>query len=108
MRVLMTADTVGGGRPDACGLVRALGLHGVDVTLATMGAPPTAVQRKQVAAYAALESSTFALEWMPEPWRDVDAAAPVWTALTKNMQGVLLGQVKPAELGRQAQAALGA
>jgi hypothetical protein len=39
-------------------------------------------------------------------WRDVDASAPVWTALTKNMQGVLLGQVKPAELGRQAQAAL--
>ncbi|HEY7138558.1 MAG TPA: extracellular solute-binding protein [Methylomirabilota bacterium] len=39
-------------------------------------------------------------------WRDVDAAAPVWTALTKSMQGVLLGQVKPAELGRQAQAAL--
>lgn len=39
-------------------------------------------------------------------WRDVDASAPVWTALTKHMQGVLLGQVKPAELGRQAQAAL--
>jgi raffinose/stachyose/melibiose transport system substrate-binding protein len=39
-------------------------------------------------------------------WRDVDAAAPVWTALTKSMQGVLLGQVKPAELARQAQAAL--
>jgi raffinose/stachyose/melibiose transport system substrate-binding protein len=39
-------------------------------------------------------------------WRDVDAAAPVWTALTKNMQAVLLGQMKPVELGRQAQAAL--
>lgn len=39
-------------------------------------------------------------------WRDVDASAPVWTALTKNMQAVLLGQMKPAELARQAQAAL--
>jgi raffinose/stachyose/melibiose transport system substrate-binding protein len=39
-------------------------------------------------------------------WRDVDATAPVWTALTRNMQAVLLGQLKPAELGQRAQAAL--
>jgi raffinose/stachyose/melibiose transport system substrate-binding protein len=40
-------------------------------------------------------------------WRDVDATAPVWTALTRNMQAVLLGQLKPAELAQRAQAALG-
>ncbi len=39
-------------------------------------------------------------------WRDVDATAPVWTALTRNMQAVLLGQLKPAELAQRAQAAL--
>ncbi len=39
-------------------------------------------------------------------WRDVDATAPVWTALTRNMQAVLLNQLKPAELGQRAQAAL--
>jgi ABC-type glycerol-3-phosphate transport system substrate-binding protein len=39
-------------------------------------------------------------------WRDVDATAPVWTALTRNMQAVLLRQLEPAELGRRAQAAL--
>ena len=40
-------------------------------------------------------------------WRDVDATAPVWTALTRNMQAVLLGQLKAAELAQRAQAALG-
>ena len=40
-------------------------------------------------------------------WRDLDATAPVWTALTRNMQAVLLGQLKPAELAQRAQAALG-
>jgi raffinose/stachyose/melibiose transport system substrate-binding protein len=39
-------------------------------------------------------------------WRDVDATAPVWGALTKNMQAVLLNQLKPAELAQRAQAAL--
>ncbi len=39
-------------------------------------------------------------------WRDVDATAPVWTALTRNMQAVLLNQLKPAELAQRAQAAL--
>ena len=39
-------------------------------------------------------------------WRDVDATAPVWTALTRNMQAVLLGQLKPTELAQRAQAAL--
>jgi raffinose/stachyose/melibiose transport system substrate-binding protein len=41
-------------------------------------------------------------------WRDVDATAPVWTALTRNMQAVLLNQLKPAELAQRAQAALAA
>jgi raffinose/stachyose/melibiose transport system substrate-binding protein len=40
-------------------------------------------------------------------WRDVDATAPVWTALTRNMQAVLLGQLKATELAQRAQAALG-
>jgi raffinose/stachyose/melibiose transport system substrate-binding protein len=40
-------------------------------------------------------------------WRDVDATAPVWTALTRHMQAVLLKQLGPAELAQRAQAALG-
>ncbi|MGE0870183.1 MAG: glycosyltransferase family 4 protein [Kofleriaceae bacterium] len=76
LRVLMTADTIGGVWTYACELARALGPLGVDVTLATMGAPPNPAQAATVAAIRNVElvASTFALEWMPDPWHDVDAA----------------------------------
>jgi glycogen synthase len=72
MRILMTADTVGGVWRYAVELVRALD---ADVTLATMGAPPTEEQRAE--APCRLEESSFALEWMPDPWDDV-ARAGEW------------------------------
>jgi glycogen(starch) synthase len=76
MRVLMTADTVGGVWTYTCELARALGVHDVDVTIATMGAPPSAAQMRTVAALsnAELVTSSFALEWMPNAWADVNAA----------------------------------
>lgn len=76
MRVLMTADTVGGVWTYACELIRGLAAHDVQVTLATMGAPPSRAQQAAIAALpnAELVSSTYALEWQNEPWRDVDAA----------------------------------
>src|SRR5690349_6682308 len=76
LRVLMTADTVGGVWTYTCELVRALAAFGVDVTIATMGREPTAAQRREADALpnARLISSEFALEWMPNPWRDVDNA----------------------------------
>jgi glycosyltransferase involved in cell wall biosynthesis len=77
LRLLMTADTVGGVWTYACELISALRVHDVEVTLATMGAPPSPGQVRAIAALpnAELESSSYALEWMPEPWRDVDAAS---------------------------------
>lgn len=77
MRVLMTADTVGGVWTYACELISALRAHDVEVTLATMGAPPSPGQTRAIAALpnAELLPSSYALEWMPEPWRDVDAAS---------------------------------
>lgn len=76
LRVLMTADTVGGVWTYCCELVRALAAHDVHVTLATMGVPPSRAQTEAIAALpnVELESSSYALEWMREPWRDVDAA----------------------------------
>jgi glycosyltransferase involved in cell wall biosynthesis len=75
-RILMTADTVGGVWTYACGLVEALAAHGVDVTLAAMGGALSPAQAHRAASLANLEvlESRFALEWMPEPWHDVDAA----------------------------------
>jgi glycogen synthase len=69
----MTADTVGGVWTYALELTRALAPHGVEVLLATMGAPISAAQRKELCAVANLSAreSSFKLEWMEEPWRDV-------------------------------------
>src|SRR5262249_20359219 len=62
-----------------CELARALGAHDVDVTIATMGAPPSSSQARTVGLISNVElvTSSFALEWMPSPWADV-AAAGSW------------------------------
>jgi glycosyltransferase involved in cell wall biosynthesis len=72
----MTADTVGGVWTYACELIAALAPHGVEVTLAAMGGALSPGQARRVARLPNLEvvERPFALEWMPEPWRDVDAA----------------------------------
>ncbi|MBZ4419424.1 glycosyltransferase family 4 protein [Myxococcus sp. RHSTA-1-4] len=72
----MTADTVGGVWTYALELARALAPHGVEVTLATMGAPLSEAQWAQARALPnlAVEESRFALEWMDDPWDDVRAA----------------------------------
>ncbi|MDB4963848.1 MAG: glycosyl transferase family 1 [Myxococcales bacterium] len=85
LRVLMTADTVGGVWTYACELVAALRPLGVEVTLATMGAPLSPAQARTAAAAPHTEvfESSFALEWMPDPWRDVDAAGDWLLALAQ-------------------------
>ncbi len=75
-RVMMTADAVGGVWAYALELARGLVAGGAEVLLATMGAPPSAAQRRAVARLrgVTLAVSDYALEWMPDPWRDVDRA----------------------------------
>jgi glycosyltransferase involved in cell wall biosynthesis len=74
--VLMTADTVGGVWTYAVELCRALALHGVEVALATMGAPLTDDQRRQADALpnVRVHESGYKLEWMADPWDDVARA----------------------------------
>lgn len=76
MKILMTADTIGGVWTYSLELVRALRDYGVDVALATMGAPLRPAQREQVADLqnVTLYESTLRLEWMPQPWDDVERA----------------------------------
>ncbi|MDB5828071.1 MAG: a-glycosyltransferase, Glycosyltransferase Family 4-like protein [Variovorax sp.] len=76
-RVLMTADTVGGVWNHAVELAALLAAAGTQVALATMGAPPSAAQRAQVAALPSvtLHESAWRLEWMPAPWADLDEAS---------------------------------
>lgn len=70
MRILLTTDTIGGVWTFALDLARSLD-HQVHV--ATMGRELTAAQREQARGLT-LHESAFKLEWMPEPWADVDAA----------------------------------
>lgn len=77
MTILITADTVGGVWTYALDLMRSL--PRVRWILATMGEALRADQRHELRqvqelAYVTLCESGFALEWMPEPWREVDEA----------------------------------
>ena len=72
----MTADTVGGVWTYAMELAHAFAPHGVEVSLATMGPRLSPAQRQEVGSspVVAVYESEFALEWMDEPWEEVDRA----------------------------------
>jgi glycosyltransferase involved in cell wall biosynthesis len=75
-RILMTTDTVGGVFDYAVELSTVLGRRGIEVLLATMGAPLSNAQKQTLATIESLKifESRFKLEWMDDPWRDVDQA----------------------------------
>lgn len=72
----MTTDTVGGVWNYALELAASLQPHGVQIGLATMGQPLNAAQREAVSALRHVEvfESRYKLEWMDDPWDDVDRA----------------------------------
>jgi glycosyltransferase involved in cell wall biosynthesis len=72
----MTTDPVGGVWTFALELCTRLAGHGVDITLATLGASLTPTQRSAVAELSSveLEESELRLEWMTEPWADLGRA----------------------------------
>lgn len=84
----MTADTVGGVFVYSVELCRGLARHGVEVALATMGADLTRAQRAELAALPNVEvfESRYRLEWMQEPWHDVDRAGEWLLALESRMR----------------------
>ncbi len=83
MRILMTTDTVGGVWTYALELAAGLAGQGVEVDLATMGPAPSEAQRVAAGKLSnlRLHVSTFALEWMENPWGDVDRAGEWLLAL---------------------------
>lgn len=76
LRILMTADAVGGVWQYCVDLVTSVAERGAEVMLVTMGPRPRPEQTAQLLAIprVSLQQSDFALEWMPNPWSDVDAA----------------------------------
>ncbi len=84
--VLMTADTVGGVWTYALELADALAPMGVSVSLATMGRPMDRDQHLAAATSAVVDvhESSYRLEWMQEPWGEVDQAADWLLQLERN------------------------
>jgi glycosyltransferase involved in cell wall biosynthesis len=87
-RILMTADTVGGVWTYAIDLARGLGEHGVDVALATMGQSLSQQQAQKAAELSNLKvfESNYKLEWMDDPWMDVQRAGD-WLLTLENELG---------------------
>lgn len=76
IRILMTADTLGGVWNYSIDLCRSLQNYPVEFHLATMGAPLNESQRRQLddIPEVNLYESNFKLEWMHDPWEDTEKA----------------------------------
>lgn len=84
----MTADTVGGVWTYALELAEALKPYGIEISLAAMGAPFSAGQREALdeAGNIKLFESSYKLEWMEDPWQDVDDAGRWLLKLEEKVQ----------------------
>lgn len=87
-RVLMTADAIGGVWTYVLELSDALKPYGIEVYLATMGAPLSAQQKETINKRdnVKLFESSYKLEWMEDPWSDVDEAGKWLLDLEKALQ----------------------
>ncbi|MGE5350475.1 MAG: glycosyltransferase family 4 protein [Acidobacteriota bacterium] len=86
--VLMTADTIGGVWTYALELSEALKDYGIKVYLATMGSPLTPEQKEALsqADNVKLFESPYKLEWMEDPWQDVEESGKWLLDLERALQ----------------------
>lgn len=91
-KLLMTADTVGGVWTYALELAQGLQPYGIQVHLATMGRLPSASQQEQAAKIPNLQlhQSSYQLEWMDNPWEEVDAAGEWLQRLEEQLAPALI------------------
>lgn len=87
-RVLMTTDAVGGVWNVSLDLAAGLRTHGIEVTLAVIGPAPSQAQR-QAADDSGVSIVTspepYRLEWMPDPWDDVQRSGEWLCALERQL-----------------------
>ena len=87
----MTADAIGGVWPYTLDLGRGLRRHGVDVHVAVMGPSPSDRQRRDAAAAGlVLHDVPARLEWMDDPWAEVDQAGDTLLALEREIDPALV------------------
>ncbi|ALI98292.1 glycosyltransferase [Rufibacter tibetensis] len=91
-RVLMTTDSVGGVWTYSLELIRALAPHNVHFYLATMGAAITLQQRQELVALTnvTVYESEYQLEWMDNPWAEVDQAGEWLLELSEQLNPDLI------------------
>ena len=86
-KVLMTADTVGGVWTYTRVLVEQLAEVGIEVTVAAMGGSPPEADAAWFEETDGLQlyASHYDLEWMPDPWDDVEAATDWLVAIGEHV-----------------------
>jgi glycosyltransferase involved in cell wall biosynthesis len=92
MKVLMTADTVGGVWTYCMDLCKALQRSSVEIHLVTMGEKMKGWQKDEVAALenVAVYETAFRLEWMQDPWNDIAACGQWLLQLERKLQPDLI------------------
>lgn len=92
MKILMTTDTVGGVWTYSLELINGLAHYDVEVALATLGRRLSADQRGAVEQLANVEvfESNYRLEWMEDPWDDVQEAGRWLLRLRDHIQPDLI------------------
>ncbi len=92
MRVLVTADTIGGVWTYTRELVAGLTRHGVQVTLISFGEIPTPRQSAWMEGLQGLDyrPTSFRLEWMQEAQRDVEQSVRFLEAVIREVRPDLL------------------
>jgi glycosyltransferase involved in cell wall biosynthesis len=92
VKLLMTADAVGGVWTYAADLAAALVGHGVETVIASLGPPPSPEQRAAVAALAGvtLIDTGLPLDWLAEDAATVRAAADAIRALARETDADLV------------------
>ncbi|NJK96860.1 MAG: glycosyltransferase [Bacteroidales bacterium] len=72
----MTTDTIGGVWTYTMDLIKGLEKYNVEIVLATFGDPLSHTQLAQVRKLKKvnLDTSGYKLEWMPDPWKDIERA----------------------------------
>jgi len=84
----MTADAIGGMWTYVMELAQAFSADGIQVALAVMGGSLSQVRRAEADQVPGLElfEEPYKLEWMPDPWEDVDLAGDWLLELERQVQ----------------------
>ncbi len=98
IRLLMTADAVGGVWSYAIDLLRGLAPHGVETTLAVLGPAPAADQRAAAAAVPGLRlmETALPLEWLADSKAEIAASGQALAELAREVGADLVHLNTPA------------